>query len=86
MITDFFELEEFPVLLIGNKADLEKQVKQEEIDGLLVKEKFLEYFEVSCKTFTNIDISCNFMLDYIWEKEKSFPISENKTKNKKGKK
>ena len=32
MITDYYELEEFPVLLIGNKADLEINVQKEEIE------------------------------------------------------
>ena len=32
MTTDYYELEEFPVLLIGNKADLEINVQKEEID------------------------------------------------------
>ena len=85
MLTDYFELEEFPILLIGNKADLGKQVKQEEIDELLAKEKFIGYFEVSSKTLTNVEESKDFMLHYIYEKEKGFPI-ENTTKNKKGKK
>ena len=29
MITDYYELEEFPVLLIGNKSDLEKDIQKE---------------------------------------------------------
>ena len=86
MISDYFEFEEFPVLLVGNKADLEKQVKQEEIDELLAKEKFIKYFEVSCKNLTNVDESFNYIFDYICEREKAFPIFENKTEKKKKKK
>ena len=44
IITDYFELEEFPVLLVGNKADLEKKVKQEEIDEFLAKDNLIGYF------------------------------------------
>ena len=86
MITDYFELEELPVLLVGNKADLEKQVEQEEIDEILAKEKFIGYFEVSSKTLNNVEESGDFILDYICEKEKVFPYIEDKNKKKKGKK
>ena len=86
MITDYCELEEFPVLLVGNKADLEKKVKQEEIDEFLAKEKFIKYFEVSSRTLTNVEESGDFLLEYICDKEKEFPLIENITKNKKRKK
>jgi len=87
-IAEYFELEEFPILLVGNKADLEKKVKQEEIDELSAKEKFIGYFEVSCKNLTNVDESFSYMLDYIREKEKDFPCPKIKktTKKKKEKK
>ena len=88
MITDYFELEELPVLLVGNKVDLKKQVEQEEINKLLAKEKFIGYFEVSAKTLKNVAESGDFMLDYLCEKEKVFPcpIIKDKSKKKKGKK
>ena len=76
MITDYYELEDFPVLFIGNKADNEKAVKDEEIKEFLKKEKFIGYYEVSSKTFLNVDESFNFMLDYIYKKEKKFPIAK----------
>ena len=74
LITDFYELEEFPVLLVGNKADLEKKVGDEDINQFVEKNKFIRYFEVSSKTLTNLDESINFMLEYIYEKDKVFPI------------
>ena len=76
MITDYFELEDFPVLLIGNKIDIKKAVKDEEIKEFLKKEEFIGYYEVSSKTFLNVDNSLNFMLNYIYEKEKKFPMME----------
>ena len=76
MITDYYELEDFPVLLIGNKADKEKAVKDEEIKEFLKKEEFIGYYEVSSKTLFNVDESFNFMLNYIYKKEKKFPIAE----------
>ena len=90
MITDYYELEEFPVLLIGNKSDLEKDIQKEEIDKFLDKNKFIGYFEVSCKYNYNIQDSMNFIFDYIYEKDKEFPIEQklinDKKKNKKKKK
>ena len=85
MFNDYYELEEFQVLLIGNKSDLKKEVKQEEIDEFLGKEKFIGYFEVSSKTLTKVEESGDFMLRYILEKEKAFPL-EKTTKKKKEKK
>ena len=74
MITEFHEMEDFPVLLIGNKSDLDNQVDKEEINNFLEKENFIGYFEVSCKILKNVEESINFMVDYIYEKEKKFPI------------
>ena len=76
MITDFYELEDFPVLLIGNKADLEKEVINEEIEQFQVKEKFIGYFEVSCKNLRNVNESLDFLINYLYEKEKKFPIND----------
>ena len=85
MITDYYELEEFPVLLVGNKADLEKEVEDEEIQQFAEKNKFIRYFQVSSKTYTNVEESINFMFEYIYEKDKIFPIPNiiKKTKRKK---
>ena len=76
MITDYYELEEFPVLLIGNKADLEKKVDDTEINQFIQKNKFIRYFEVSSKTMTNVEESINFMMDYFYERDKVFPVGE----------
>ena len=82
MITDFYELEDFPVLLIGNKSDLKKEVLDEEIKQFQVKGNFIGYFEVSCKNLLNINEPLNFMFNYIYEKEKNFLLDdENKDKN-----
>ena len=86
MISDYYELEEFPVLLIGNKSDKEKNAKKEEIDKFLDKNKFIGYFEVSCKNNSNVQESMNFIFDYIYEKDKVFPIDQKEINNKKRKK
>ena len=86
MITDYYEVEEFPVLLIGNKSDKEKNVQKEEIDKFLDKNKFIGYFEVSYKYNSNVQESMNFIFDYIYEKDKVFPIDQKEMNNKKRKK
>ena len=69
IITDYYELEEFPVMLIGNKADLEKKISNEEIEEFMKKYKFIKYFEVSSHNLSSLEESINFMLDFIYEKE-----------------
>ena len=73
MITDYYELEDFPVLLIGNKADLGKAVTDEEIKQFQEKEHLIKYFEVSCQNLSNVDESLNFIINYLYDKEKNLP-------------
>ena len=70
MIQKFFDLEIFPVLLVGNKADLEKNVDKEEIEKFVKINNLIGYFEVSSKTFLNVDDSFDFMFNYLYEKKK----------------
>ena len=70
LITEFHELENFPVLLIGNKSDLVINVDKNEIEKFLVKENFIGYFEVSCKNYKNVEESVNFMVNYVYKKDK----------------
>ena len=44
MITCSFDLEDFPVLLVGNKSDLEHNVSDEEIEEFLKKKQFYRIF------------------------------------------
>ena len=44
LITEFHKLENFPVLLIGNKSDLDIEVNKYEIEKFLDKENLIEYF------------------------------------------
>lgn len=46
--------EEVPVIVVGNKSDLEKVVDESEINSIC-KEKFMHYYEASASTGTNID-------------------------------
>ena len=85
MIIYFYELEDFPVLLIGNKSDLKKEVNEEEIKQFQIKENLIGYFEVSCKNLRNVNESLDFLINYLYEKEKKFPIKD-EDKNKKRKK
>ena len=70
MITEFHELENFPVLLIGNKSDLDIEVDENEIKKFLDKENFVGYFEVSCKTHKNVEESVDFMVNYIYKNKR----------------
>ena len=80
LITECHELENFPVLLIGNKSDLDINVDKYEINEFLDKEKFIGYFEVSCKLNKNVQESVDFMVDYIYKKEKRKFYNKNKIK------
>ena len=68
IIEDYFELEEFPILLIGTCADSLKDVNLEKFSELMKKYKFIKYFEVSSTRFKNVNESVQFMFDYICEK------------------
>ena len=76
MITDFYELEDFPVLLIGNKSDLKKEVNEEEIKQFQINGNFIGYFEISCKNLRNVNESLDFLINYLYEKEKKFSIND----------
>ena len=78
MITEFHELENFPVLLIGNRSDLDIEVDENEIKKFMDKENFVGYFEVSCKTHKNVEESVDFMVNYIYKKKrKKFFVRKN---------
>ena len=78
MITEDHELENFPVLLIGNKSDLDIKVDENEIKKFLDKENFIGYFEVSCKEYKNVEESVDFMVNYIYKnKRKKFFVRKN---------
>ena len=70
MITEVHELENFPVLLIGNKSDLDIKVDENEIKKFLDKENFIGYFEVSCKEHKNVKESVDFMVNYIYKNKR----------------
>ena len=70
LITEFHELKNFPVLLIGNKSDLDIKVDEYEIEKFLDKENFIGYFEVSCKNYKGVEESVDFMINYIYKKDK----------------
>ena len=72
MITNCYKLEELPVLLIGNKADLKKNVDNDEIEKFWKSNNLIGYFEVSSVIFLNVNESFNFMFDYIIEKDIKF--------------
>ena len=70
LITECDELKNLPVLLIGNKSDLDIKVDENEIKKFLDKNNFIGYFEVSCKLNKNVQESVDFMVNYIYEKQK----------------
>ena len=63
IITEFHELKNFPVLLIGNKSDKDIKVDENEIEKFFEKENFIGYFEVSSKTNKNVEESVDFMVN-----------------------
>ena len=70
LITDYLELEDFPVLLIANKIDLERNTEKEEIEKFQKDNELIGFFETSCKTGINVIESFNFMVDYLIKKHK----------------
>ena len=70
LITNYLELEDFPVLLIANKIDLERVIKKEEIEKFQKDNELIGYFETSCVTGINVIESFDFMVDYIIKKHK----------------
>ena len=74
LITEFHELKNFPVLLIGNKSDLDIKVDEYEIEKFFDKENFIGYFEVSCKNYKGVEESVDFMINYIYKKDKKMII------------
>ena len=71
LIRNYLELEDFPVLLIANKIDLERQVEKKEIEQFQKDNGLIGYFETSCLEGTNIIESFDFMADYLIKKEKN---------------
>ena len=74
IITEFHELKNFPVLLIGNKSDKDIKVDENEIEKFFEKENFIGYFEVSSKTNKNVEESVDFMVNYVYKKDKKIFI------------
>ena len=74
LLNEFHELKNFPVLLIGNKSDKDIKVDANEIEKFLDKENFIGYFEVSSKTHKNVDESVDFMVNYVYKKDKKIFI------------
>ena len=70
LITDYLELEDFPVLLIANKIDVGRVIEKEEIEKFQKDNELIGYFETSCKTGINVIESSYFMVDYILKKQK----------------
>jgi GTPase KRas len=74
-ICQFKGNEVFPVVLIGNKCDLEHQIFLEEIK-LFCGENDLTYFETSCVTEKNVDQSFTFLIENMIKYEKDEKISD----------
>ena len=70
MITNYLEVEDFPVLLIANKIDLERAVLKEEIEKFKNDNGLIGYFGISWLKGINVKESFDFLMDYIIKKEK----------------
>ena len=77
--------DDFPIVLIGNKSDLEKErnITKEEGKEFADKHKF-PFMETSCKNGNNIDESVNILVSKIIEKKKLEKGNENQEKEKNG--
>ena len=71
LIRNYFELDDFPVLLIANKIDLPhtRMIFEEEIKQFQKDNKLIGYFEVSCKENINVQNSFDFLVNFIYKKE-----------------
>ena len=61
----------FPIILIGNKCDLEKRVITKEEGEKLAKEQGFSFIETSCKEGINIKESVKILVDDIMKRRKS---------------
>ena len=78
---------EKPIILIGNKLDLERKVDTEE--GIQLAKKFdkeIKFFETSCKTGENVEEAIKYLVEQVYNKNKGKSPSKENIKIKKGKK
>ena len=65
-VEDWTEGETLPVLLLGNKADLQNvTVNREEYNTFVEENNLLGFFEVSARDNTNISVSVRSLVDSI---------------------
>ena len=67
----------FPIILIGNKCDLEQRVISKEEGEKFAKEQGFSFMETSCKEGINIKESVQVLVHDIMEKRKMKKIEEN---------
>ena len=78
---------EKPIILIGNKLDLERKVDTEK--GIQLAKKFnkeIKFFETSCKTGENVEEAIKYLVEQVYNKNKGKSPSTENIKIKKGKK
>ena len=78
---------EKPIILIGNKLDLERKVDTEE--GIQLAKKFdkeIKFFETSCKTGENVEEAIKYLVEQVYNKNKGKNPSKENIEIKKGKK
>ena len=88
-------IDERPIVLIGNKLDLEEERCINKEQGEKFAEKYcnggIKFYETSCKTGENIEKAINDLAEQIYEKffcninENSFSIHKDKKTKEKGK-
>ena len=61
----------FPIILIGNKCDLEQRVISKEEGEKFAKEKGFSFMETSCKEGINVEESVKILIDDIMKRRKS---------------
>ena len=64
--------EKIPILLVGNKSDMEKKREVSELEGFsLAKELNIEFMETSAKNNLNIDMGFTFLTELIKKRQMS---------------
>ena len=61
----------FPIILIGNKCDLEQRVISKEEGEKFAKEQGFSFMETSCKEGINVEESVKILIDDIMKRRKS---------------
>ena len=69
MIKGWHEIKKFPVVLIGNKSDLQREVSKDEAQKF-AKKNGIKYFETSATTSDGINEPLDYLIGLAYKKKK----------------